>query len=89
MKGIQVCSNEAPCPFPRGDNYKNNEKTLTKLKIFFSRTTEPISTKLGTKHPWVKGIQVCSNEEPINSLKVNNDFFSSHNLSYDIIICDY
>ena len=20
------------------------------------------STKLGTKHPWVKGIQVCSNE---------------------------
>ena len=28
------------------------------LKIIFSRTTEPISTKLGTKHPWVKGIQV-------------------------------
>ena len=22
------------------------------------RTTKPISTKLGTKHPWVKGIQV-------------------------------
>ena len=32
--------------------------------IFFSRTTGPISTKLGTKHPWVKGIQVCSNEGP-------------------------
>ena len=32
--------------------------------MFFSRTTEPISTKLGTKHPWVKGIQVCSNEGP-------------------------
>ena len=32
------------------------------LKIFFSRTTGPISNKLGTKHPWVKGIQVCSNE---------------------------
>jgi hypothetical protein len=31
------------------------------LKIF-SRTTEPILTRLGTKHPWVKGIQVCSNE---------------------------
>ena len=31
--------------------------------MFFSKTTEPISTKLGTKHPWVKGIQVCSNEE--------------------------
>ena len=24
--------------------------------------TGPISTKLGTKHSWVKGIQVCSNE---------------------------
>ena len=23
------------------------------------------STKFGTNHPWVKGIQVCSNEESI------------------------
>ena len=37
------------------------------LKIFFSRITGPISTKFGTKHPWVNGIQVCSNEEPFNS----------------------
>jgi hypothetical protein len=29
----------------------------------FSRTTEPILTRLGTNHPWVEGIQVCSNEE--------------------------
>ena len=34
------------------------------LKIFFSRTTGPIWTKLGTKYPWVKGIQVCSKEVP-------------------------
>ena len=34
------------------------------LKILFSRTTDPISTNFGTKHPWVKGIQVCSNEGP-------------------------
>ena len=34
------------------------------LKIFFSRSTGPISTKLSTKHPWVKGIQVCSIEGP-------------------------
>ena len=27
-----------------------------------SRTIGPISTKLGTKHPWIKVIQVCSNE---------------------------
>ena len=26
------------------------------------QTTGPISTKHSTKHPWVKGIQVCSNE---------------------------
>ena len=32
--------------------------------IFSSRTTGPISTKLGTKHPWVKRIKVSSNEGP-------------------------
>jgi hypothetical protein len=32
------------------------------LKIFFSRTTGPILTRLGTNYPWVKGIQVCSKE---------------------------
>jgi hypothetical protein len=32
------------------------------LKIYFSRTTRPILTRLGTNHPWVKGIQVCSKE---------------------------
>ena len=30
--------------------------------IFFSITTRRISTRLGTQHPLVKGIQVCSNE---------------------------
>jgi hypothetical protein len=35
------------------------------LKIFFSRTTMPILTRLGTNHPWVKGIQVCSKEGDI------------------------
>ena len=29
---------------------------------FFFRTTGPISTKLGTKHPWVMRTEVCSNE---------------------------
>ena len=85
VKGIQVCSNEGPRPFPRGDNYEIVKIHWRNLKIF-SRTTEPISTKLGTKHPWVKGIQVCSKEEPINSHKVNN-FFSDLNQGYDKIIC--
>ena len=33
-----------------------------KLFIFSSFSPEQLSTKLGTKHCWVKGIQVCSNE---------------------------
>ena len=50
-------------------NDPENQEVLDRLhwqnlKIFFSRTTEPFSTKLGTKHPWVKGIQVYSNEGP-------------------------
>jgi hypothetical protein len=28
----------------------------------FFRTTGPILIKLGSNHPWGKGIQVCSNE---------------------------
>jgi hypothetical protein len=34
------------------------------LKIF-SRTSRPKSIKLGTIYPWVKGIQICSNEGPV------------------------
>ena len=34
------------------------------LKIFFSRTTGAILTKLGTNHFWVMGIQICSKEWP-------------------------
>ena len=45
------------------------------LQNHFSRTTGPISTRLGRMHPWVMGIEVCSNEEQIKSHKVNNVFF--------------
>jgi hypothetical protein len=34
-------------------------------KIFSSRTSKPISIKLGTNHPWVKGILNCSNKGSI------------------------
>ena len=64
MKGIQIYSNEGPRPFPREDNNKIAKNNLSNLKISFSRTTWPISTKLVTMHPWVKGIQVCLNEGP-------------------------
>ena len=62
--GIQVCSYEGPRPFPRGDNKEIAKIHRRTLKIFFIRTTGPISTKLGTKHPWVMGNHVCSNEGP-------------------------
>jgi hypothetical protein len=37
---------------------------ISKKKIFFPRTRTPISIKLGTNHPWVKGILDCSNTGP-------------------------
>ena len=49
--------------------------------IFFSRTTELISTKLGTKHPWVKGIQVCSNEKARSFPRGDNYEISENTLS--------
>ena len=58
LKGIQVFSNEGTHRYSRGDNRKKCEIILEILKILFSRTTCPISTKLGTKHPMKKGIQV-------------------------------
>jgi hypothetical protein len=48
--------------FQRRDNHKNPKIGWDHLKIFFSRTTGPILTRLGTKHPWAKGIQNCTNE---------------------------
>ena len=65
MKGSQVCSNEWLSPFPKGDileNYEIAKRRRRNIKIFFSRTTGPISTKHSTMHSWLKGIQVCSNE---------------------------
>ena len=56
------------------------------LKIFFSRTTGLVSTKLGTIHLWLKGIQFCSNEELFNYHRWIKWIFSSFNQSNDIII---
>ena len=60
--------------FQRGDtcNYEIAKILRQNLKIFFSRTTGTVSTKLGTKYPWVKGIQVCSNEGPRPSQRGDN-----------------
>jgi len=37
-------------------------RQLFPLNDFFSRTTRPISTKLGRKHAWGMGIKICSNK---------------------------
>jgi hypothetical protein len=50
VKGIQVCSNKGSGPIQRGDNHKNEKIGWGHLKIFFSRTTGPISTRLGTNY---------------------------------------
>jgi hypothetical protein len=57
MKGIQVCSNKGPGRFQRGDNHKNVKIGWDLLSIFFSRTTWPILTRLGTNHPWEEGFK--------------------------------
>jgi hypothetical protein len=62
VKGIQVCSNKGPVPLQRGDNHKNVKMKWGHLKIFLSRTTGPILTRLCKNHPWREGIQVCTKE---------------------------
>ena len=42
-------------PFPRGGNYEFAKIHWRMKRIFFSRTTGPISTKLGTMPLWVEG----------------------------------
>jgi hypothetical protein len=63
-EGILNCTNEEDCPSPRGDNHKRVKIHRKFLKIFFSRTSRPISIKLGINHPWVKGIVNCLNKGP-------------------------
>ena len=72
MKGLTLFQGEIII------NIKKNALTKFKIILFF-RTTEPISNNIGTMHPWVKGIQVSLNEEPINSHEVNNNLFFSLN----------
>jgi hypothetical protein len=51
VKEIQVYLNKGPVSRQRGDNHKNVKMGWGHLKIFFSRTTGPILTRLGTDHP--------------------------------------
>jgi hypothetical protein len=62
VKGIQIFSNTGPGPLQREDNHKNVKMGWGHLKIFFSRTTGPILTRLGTHHPWRVRIQMSLKE---------------------------
>ena len=48
----------------QGEIITKLRKYIEEIKKKSSRTIEPLSTKLGTKHPRMKVIQVCSNEGP-------------------------
>jgi hypothetical protein len=76
VKGIQ--------DFQRGDNHKNVKMGWGHLKIF-SRTTGPILTRLGTKHPWRERIQVSLKEEDSPSLKGDNN--TNHPCVKGIQVC--
>ena len=71
-------------PFSKGRYLWYSENTLMKFKNLFSRTTGPISTKLGTKHYWVKGTQGFVNKDQ-SILKKEIIYFSFHYQHYDII----
>jgi hypothetical protein len=71
--GIHVCSNEGRCPSLWGDNSKRVKIHKKYLKIFFSRTSGPISIKLGTNYSWIKGIQDCSNKRPVPFQRGDNN----------------
>jgi hypothetical protein len=52
VKEIQFYPNKGPGLLQRGDNRKNVKMGWDHIKIFFSRTTGLILTRLGTNHPW-------------------------------------
>ena len=59
------------------------QKYLSQVyKNCFFRTIRPISTKLGTKHPWVKRIQVSTNKD-LSIMKKEMMGFSKSTLWYN------
>ena len=71
---------------PRGGNSKIAKEHCLHIKIF-SRITRPFSSKLGTKHPWVQGIKICSSEWPFpfarrDNSKLNHGANPSVNLKF-------
>ena len=76
------------CLLVRPSVYKPFHHALIRnMKLFSSRTVGQISTKLCTKHPWVKRIQVYSNEVPrLFQRGDNNEITKIHWLNLKIFI---
>ena len=51
-----------------------------RCKLFTFLNAQPISTNLGTKYPWLMGIQVCSNERHALNYKKCIDEFKKNPL---------
>jgi hypothetical protein len=64
MTGIHIYSNEGP-DLQRGDNHKNIRIGWGHFKIFFSRTTGPILTRLRRNHHWVEDRQIDAGQRAI------------------------
>jgi hypothetical protein len=56
---------------PRVGRGNKRENHISK-KVFFSRTSRPISIKLDINHPWVKGILNCANKGSDSLQRGNN-----------------
>ena len=52
------------CRCPSSSLLSSSLSLTFHIFVFFTKTTRPISTKLGTKYLWVNGIQLYSNEGP-------------------------
>ena len=73
VDGIHIFTNKGPHPSSRGDNNKIIKIYGEYFKIFYFRSTGPISTKLGIKHPWIQEIQILfSNKESCPSTRGDN-----------------
>ena len=77
VNGVSSLFNQRILPYFQGDIIKNSENTCTLMKFKnLLQTIGPILTKLGTMHPWLKGIQVCSNDGPFNCHIEKNGFLA-------------
>ena len=73
MEESQVCSNEGPGRALLKEEIKQNSKIILKtFKNPLFKNSWPISTKFGTKHPWVDGIQIFTNKGPHPSSRADN-----------------